>query len=123
MKVLQESKKIYDRIEIPEELSQVVEDSIQRMEEQRKAGRQADNKKQDENSRQAGTVHSMKDRKKKSAIKKVVVRTLSTAAALLICFSIGLNSNQAFAMGMSELPFVGSLARVLTIRSYEESNE
>ena len=51
MKVLQESKKIYDRIEIPEELSQVVEDSIQRMEEQRKAGRQADNKKQDENSR------------------------------------------------------------------------
>lgn len=123
MKVLQESKKIYDRIEIPEELSQVVEDGIQRMEEQRKTGRPADNKKQDENSRQAGTVHSMKDRKKKSAIKKVVVRTLSTAAALLICFSIGLNSNQAFAMGMSELPFVGPLARVLTIRSYEESNE
>lgn len=123
MKVLQESKKIYDRIEIPEELSQVVEDSIRRMEKQSIRDKQNHSENRNENKGKKDNIHPMEVRKKKSTKKKVWIRTLSAAAALFICFSIGLNSNQAFAMEMSQLPFVGVLARVLTIRSYEESNE
>lgn len=99
-KILQQSKKMYDDIEVPEELSQVVNESIRRMDEKRKAVEE-----------------------KRRGLPKIVWRGLSMAAALLLCFSIGLNSNQAFAMEMSQLPIVGALARVLTIRSYEEQNE
>ncbi|MDD7025597.1 MAG: RsiV family protein [Lachnospiraceae bacterium] len=123
--ILQKSKKIYDNIEIPEELSQVVDESIRHMDEKRKAGErnsEADRRKiagSKENFRNMDRVK----KKKGLGPTKVLWRTLSTAAAVLICFSIGLNSNQAFAMEMSQLPIVGRLAKVLTVRSYEEQNE
>lgn len=44
-------------------------------------------------------------------------------AALLLCFTAGLNCSQSFAMGMSEIPVIGSVAKVLTIRSYEEKDD
>ena len=37
--------------------------------------------------------------------------------------TIGLNTNEVFAREMSELPVIGSLAKVLTIRSYHEKDE
>ncbi len=101
--ILKRSKEIYDNMEIPKELSQAVNESIQRMDEKRRA--------------EEGK------RKKKPMLAKAVLRTLSSAAVLLICFGIGLNSSQAFAMEMGQLPIVGPLARVLTIRSYEKQNE
>ncbi len=45
---------------------------------------------------------------------------VSAAAALIAVFTIGLNTNSAFAVNMSDLPIIGAFAKVLTIRSYEE---
>lgn len=45
----------------------------------------------------------------------------SAAAAMLLCFTIGLNTSESFAMSAAELPFLGQIAKVLTIRSYEKT--
>ena len=47
----------------------------------------------------------------------------SAAAAILLSFTIGLNTSQSFAMEMSQLPVISHIAKVLTIRSYEAKNE
>lgn len=47
----------------------------------------------------------------------------SVAAALLVTVTVGLNTSQAFAMEMQNLPIIGGLAKVLTIRSYETQDE
>lgn len=114
MKALQESKKLYDSIEIPKELSQVVENSIRQMEQVRK-----------ENGSKTGqeNLHPFPVKKKKIMAKRMALRSVKIAAAMVICFTMGLNSSQTFAGQMSELPVIGVLARVLTVRSYEESNE
>lgn len=120
MKDLQESKKIYDSIEIPKELTQVVNDSIQKMELKRRG---ADSLSADKNMDGQVKVTAFQYGKSKRTGRKVIRRSLSAAAALLVCFIIGLNSNQAFAGQMSELPIIGVVARVLTVRSFEENNE
>ena len=111
MKDLQESKKIYEQTEIPAELSQIVNDSIRKMDEKRRKDRE-DTK---------ASIHSFEQGRKRGN-RKILKRSLTTAAAFLICFTLGLNSNQAFAGQMGDLPIIGVLARVLTVRSYEESN-
>ena len=49
--------------------------------------------------------------------------TATAAAALFLSFTIGLNTSESFAMEMSSLPVIGSVAKVLTIRSYETTEE
>lgn len=53
--------------------------------------------------------------------RRFVRRAAGSAAAVLILSTvIGLNTNAAFAREMSEIPVFGTIARVLTVRSYEE---
>lgn len=86
-------KKVYDDIEIPAELHDVVEQAI------------ASRKKSSMNVRKAVIIRAF--------------RYAATAAAgLLICLTVGLNTSEAFAKEMQELPVIGQLAKVLTIRSY-----
>lgn len=49
---------------------------------------------------------------------KMIRYTAAAAAAVLVCFTVGLNTSEAFAMEMSQTPVIGALARVLTVRSY-----
>lgn len=60
------------------------------------------------------------DRKKKTERKVIFMlkRSLATAAVFLAVFTAGLNVSPAFAETASELPIIGTLAKVLTIRSY-----
>ena len=50
-------------------------------------------------------------------------RVLAAAAALAVVFTVGLNTSTAFAESVSELPVIGTIARVLTFRSYEKTTE
>lgn len=92
-------KEIYEGIQIPQELKQVVNSAI----------------------------HSVD---KKSLLKKSRHQTMircfkiagSFAASLLILTTIGLNTNQAFAEALSDIPVVGALSKVLTVRSYTEQD-
>lgn len=89
------AKKSYNSVEIPEELSGMVEQTIQDMEDKR--GR---------------------NNMKRSILKYSVV----SAAACIMVLVTALNTNEAFAKNIGEIPIIGGIAKVLTIRSYEEKD-
>lgn len=95
MKDLKDAKHIYDYIVIPEELD----------------------------AKLRNTLETAAISKQKDIVAKFTRWTTAAAAALFLCFTIGLNTSESFAMEMSELPVIGSIVKVLTIRSYEVKNE
>lgn len=95
MKILKDAKNIYDHIVVPEELD----------------------------ARLRTTLETVPIHKKKATVVKFTRWTATAAAALFFCFTIALNTSESFAMDMSELPVIGTVAKVLTIRSYEETKE
>lgn len=95
MRNLKDAKDIYDHIVVPEEL----DDRLRKV------------------------LESAPSPKKKNNVVKFTRWAATAAAALLLCFTVGLNTSQSFAMEMSELPVIGAVAKVLTIRSYETKND
>jgi hypothetical protein len=96
---IEESKNIYDKIQIPGELEQVVDKTI--------------------NDYRKATIKPRKDRKGITVMK--AMKYISAAAAIVVLSMTALlNSNEAFAKEMSNMPLIGGLAKVLTIRSYEK---
>lgn len=95
----EDGKKAYDNIEIPKELSEVVNRAIA-----------SQNKEQIREK-------SRKKRRRDSTV-RIFRYVASAAAAFVICMTIGVNTSEAFAKEMSDIPVLGSLARVLTVRSY-----
>ncbi|MGN0334941.1 MAG: DUF3298 domain-containing protein [Lachnospiraceae bacterium] len=96
MRNLKDAKNIYDHIVTPEELDKRLKE----------------------------TYHSASVQPaKKQPVKIVKFCKIAgcAAAALLICFTIGLNTSQVFARNMQEFPVLGNLARVLTVRSYTDT--
>ena len=95
MKNLNNAKHIYDYIVVPEELDERLRNTL----ETRSSSKQTDN------------------------VVKFTRWAATAAAALFLCFTVGLNTSESFAMEMSELPVIGAVAKVLTIRSYEIQND
>ncbi|BCN28885.1 DUF3298 and DUF4163 domain-containing protein [Anaeromicropila herbilytica] len=93
MNKIAESKKLYNSIEIPKQLNSVVESAIER---------------------------AMKQKKSKTVVIKPM---LYAAASVSILFVAGVNSNQAFAESVYKVPVLGSIAKVVTFREYEEEKE
>lgn len=94
---LEDGRKAYNSIEIPSELHDVVTQAIASKDKMKIKRR----------------------RKNYHRSKGHILRNVAmAAAALFICFTIGLNTNEVFAKEMSEVPMLGTLAKVLTIRSY-----
>lgn len=97
MKRMAEAKLKYDSIPIPDELSERIMMEIE------KAGK---------------THHKQIVKMRRSLIMK---RTAVAAAAVLL--TVGVNSSEAFAQGAGSIPVIGTLARVVTFRSYETETE
>lgn len=96
MRDFKDAKNIYNHIVVPEEL--------------------------DDRLRAALETAPMPEKETNNVI-KFTRWAASAAAALFLCFTVGLNTSQSFAMEMSELPVIGAVARVLTIRSYETTED
>lgn len=97
---METGRKTYDSIEIPEELRERIDKTITSMdrEELKKA--------------------AWKKRKKQKKI--LILRTVgSAAAALFICFTVGLNTSEVFARELADVPILGAIAKVLTVRSFD----
>lgn len=94
MKKLEDAKKVYEKIEIPEELSGLVEKTI----EEHKG------------------VRTMK----KTSYWKY---SLGSVAGIALCFTVALNTSYSFAQTAENVPVIGTIAKVLTIRSYEEKDD
>ena len=96
MRNLKDAKNIYDHIVVPEELDTRLRETLKNIPE---------------------------TPKKSSKLVHFSRWSASAAAALFLCFAIGLNTSESFAMEMSGVPILGSIARVLTIRSYETTED
>lgn len=99
MKKLEKSKEIYESIEIPKEFEGRVEEAICQ-------------------SREKRTVEKVQIRRK-----RVYQWAAGMAAAFAAVVVVGLNTSEAFAMEMQNLPVIGELAKILTVRSYEKEEE
>lgn len=95
MRNLKDAKDIYDHIVVPEEL----DDRLRKV------------------------LESAPSPKKKNNVVKFTRWASTAAAAMLLCFTVGLNTSQSFAMEMAQIPLLGTVAKVLTIRSYEITND
>lgn len=93
MRNLKDAKNIYDHIVVPEEL--------------------------DERLRSALENAPKPEIRQKNRFVYFSKWAAASAAALFLCFTVGVNTSESFAMGVSEVPLLGSIAKVLTIRSYE----
>lgn len=100
LETMYSGKEIYDQIQIPEELADVVSRSI----------------------RSVDKRNLLKKNRQQKAV-RIIKYTGSIAAALLAAATIGLNTNQAFAEALSDIPVLGALSKVLTVRSYTEKED
>lgn len=111
MSNLKKLKQEYDAIPIPEELSVRVGQEIAKSRE-----------KQQKKAQPNRFVRTLRPLGAK-AQPNWFVRTLrplgAIAAAAGVVFTLALNTIPAFALEAAQLPFIGSIARVLTFRSYE----
>lgn len=95
MRDFKDAKDIYDHIVVPEELDARL---------------------------RAALKSAPKPKRSSGNIVKFTRQAAAAAAALFLCFTIGLNTSESFAMEMSKLPVIGTVAKVLTIRSYETTH-
>lgn len=101
MNELKEAKDIYDEIEIPKELNQIVTDALN-------------------NSEKKPLNVPINNMRKYNYPKP---RKSMVAAAVVICFIIALNSSETFAQAVGNVPVLGGIAKVLTLRSYQTSED
>lgn len=100
MKSIEESKDVYENIEIPKDLNRIVKKTI---DEHAKGGKDLDHPKNNK-------VRFFK-------------YAAAAAAITILCFAAVLNTNEVFAEELEGIPIIGGIAKVLTIRSYEKENE
>ena len=96
MNTLQDAKKRYEETEIPAELSLRISEEIARADKRRRRGQ---------------------------ILRRNLRAAAAAAAAAAVVFTTALNTSTAFAESAGELPVIGAVARVLTFRSYEASDE
>ena len=94
MNILKKAKKTYDSIEIPQELDYTVNKAIHK-----------------------------KDLYKKNYVVILTKRATATLATTFALFVVLLNTNESFARAMGDVPIIGSLAEVFTVREYREEND
>lgn len=93
MSKMDDAADVYNKIEIPEELDALVKKTIQE--------------------------HPKKEVKMMKERFSIAKCAAYAAAAVAVCFTVALNTSEAFAMGAGSIPFLGGIAKVLTVRSYE----
>ncbi|HKM05000.1 MAG TPA: RsiV family protein [Lachnospiraceae bacterium] len=105
MSKVEEGKDRYDKIEIPEELKGRVKQAIVSVNKEKIV--------KETNNNQKKKIHDFRG------------NLMRIAAVIVIITTVGLNTSQAFAQGMKDIPVIGGLFEILTIRSYEshEDNE
>lgn len=94
-KEFEKANQIYKSIEIPEELANIVDQEIHKHKYQEKV------------------VYKYK--------KNWMKYSLISAAACFLFLITAVNSSEVFAKSMSEIPLIGKVVDILTVRSYEET--
>ena len=114
MRQIEDARKKYEEIPIPQELSGRVRAAIVRSEEKRKS--------QEQKIPVAGIYRRNRIYRRNKIYRRNRIWGVcaGTAAALVLVFTTALNTNTAFADMAAGLPVIGAAARILTFRSYEK---
>ena len=99
MREPENGKRTFEQIEIPEERKETVERAVHSVDKKKSAAR-------------------YRQRRLVRAARNIGV----AAAAVLLCMTVGVNTNEVLAKELGQLPVIGSLVRVLTITSYHEED-
>lgn len=99
MKRMAEAKNRYDDIAIPRELSERVMAEVEK----------------------AQVRYREKMARKRRRI--IMKRGMAAAAAAVVLFTAGVNTSEVFARELQDVPVLGTMARILTFRSYESETE
>ena len=99
-------KKGYKDVEIPEQLTQIVQDTINR----------AETELLEENIKKEKAQRGKKMKKQIGSIAAAIVIVIGA-------FGIGVNTNEAFADSVSQIPVLSSLAKVFTIEQVHEETD
>ncbi|WP_310602632.1 RsiV family protein [Anaerosporobacter sp.] len=110
--ILNKSKQSYNQIPVPKELHNRVNEMFHEYEQKEK-----------EMGSMKNTMDDTTNTKETGKPKKILVRIGVGIAACFAVFVIGLNTSETFAKGAEKIPVVGTIARVLTVRTYEDTNE
>lgn len=105
MSQMKDAKKRYDEIPIPDELQERVQRAIEEREKER--------------SKAEIIVRDTKRQRYHPGLRT----GLATAAAVMVLFTGAVNTNTALAENLQQLPGIGSIARILTFRSYEKEEK
>ena len=97
---LEDSKKVYDSIEIPEELDFIVKKAIA-----------------------SKNKEEIRKKRRMMIMKKTYRGFAAAAAGIVVCTTIGLNTSQTISEDMAKMPVIGGIAKVLTIRSYHTEDD
>lgn len=101
MNKIDDATDVYNKIEIPKELDALVKKTIQEHSE-KEIGKETET-----------VIHRF----------PICKAAAYAAAAAVICFTVALNTSEAFAKGAGSVPFIGGIAKVLTVRSYEAKED
>ena len=99
MREPENGKRTYEQIEIPGELQETMNRAVRAGDKKKSAAR-------------------YRKRRMMRAVRNIGV----AAAAVLLCMTVGVNTNEVLAKELGQLPVIGSLVRVLTITSYHEED-
>lgn len=102
MNELKEAKETYDQIKIPKELNQAVTNTL---------------------SNYTKKVIDIPMNKRRKHTSSIVKYSMVAAASVLIFFMVALNSSETFAQTLNSIPILGGITRVLTLRSYQASED
>ena len=115
---IDDGKRAYEDAEIPEELHSMVEGLIKEDRKKRTSSIEGQKNIKDckasEKYDEKNIISINRERRKHFMLK----RTAAAAAAVLVLFTAGVNTNEAFAETAASIPVIGELAKVLTVRSY-----
>lgn len=100
MSTMKDAKKNYDRIPIPKELNERVQKAIEQ-----------------------SAAHPDTSRHFLPFCRTAAFKYAACAASLIIVFTAVLNTSVAFATELQQLPVLGTIAKVLTFRSYETKED
>lgn len=101
MREIEAARKIYESVPVPDELNKKMLEAV----EKNRPGKEQERR-----------IPMKQNNKKKHSIWKGC--GIAVAACLVVAV-VGLNTSESFAMAAQELPVIGGLAKVLTVRTYE----
>ena len=102
MSRMEDAKKRYHEIPVPEELPERVRNEIEKADKQETGGNRKKNRK---------------------FLKRTETKGLVAAAAAMAVFITALNTSTVFAESIDGIPVIGAVARVLTFRSYQAESD